>query len=268
MFYKRLPKLVKHHMALRDPMRKDSELRENLIELQKEVQDVMDWTVYKDAVSAATTHGRVMGAMGVLALDSDKRPKRIEPREGEVVKFTTSVTPQSTAWLDQNAGKFNCRHSVVGSRFGNGKPSHIIVGPADKIVAIFNNRDARAAGLTERVKKVRDVNDAGAASGRDSTKIVSQVAAQAVQTNIPPPSASLISEHNAQSQEDQKPETESTATPAKKYVTNVYVYFQHNANFQSLPQWQSACQLRSILQKRRRIISFESHTCQCHTCQP
>ena len=224
MFYKKLPKLFKHHMALRDPMRKDSELRENLLELQQEVRDVMDWTVYKDAVSAAT-HGRAMGAMGVLVSDSDKRPKRIEPREGEVVKFTTSVTPQSTTWLDQNAGKFHCRHSVVGSRFGNGKPSHIIVGPADKIGAIFNNKDARAAGLTERVKKVRvAVNDAGAASDRDSTKpIVSHVAAQAVQTNITSPSAPLISDHNAQGQEDQKPEAESTVTPAKN-TSQMYTY--------------------------------------------
>ena len=102
-FYNKLPKLVTQHMALRDPMRKDPELRDNLSELQQEVREVMQWSVYKNAVSQAT-HGRAMGAMGVLVSgDSDKRPKRIAPQEGESMKFTTSVTPQSTAWLDHHA---------------------------------------------------------------------------------------------------------------------------------------------------------------------
>jgi hypothetical protein len=138
MFYKKLPKLVKYHMALRDPKRKDSELSENLSELQQEVREVMDWSVYKYAVSEAT-HGRAMGAMGILVSgDSDQRPKRIERQEGEITKFTTSVTPQSTAWLVQNAVRFKYRHTVVGAH--KNKPSHIIVGPADKIGAIFNNK--------------------------------------------------------------------------------------------------------------------------------
>jgi hypothetical protein len=38
-----------------------------------------------------------MGVMGVLASgDHDKRPKRMEPQDGEVLKFTTTGTPQST----------------------------------------------------------------------------------------------------------------------------------------------------------------------------
>ncbi len=37
MFYKKLLKLVNHHMVFRDPKRKDSELSENLSELQQEV---------------------------------------------------------------------------------------------------------------------------------------------------------------------------------------------------------------------------------------
>ncbi len=70
------------------------------------------------------------------------------------------------------------------------------------------------------MRKARvDVHDAGAASGRDSTKpIVSHVVAQAVQTNITSPSVLPIPEHNDQGQEDQKPEAESTATPAKTYT--------------------------------------------------
>jgi hypothetical protein len=180
----------------------------------------MEWSVYQHAVSEAT-QGRAMGVMGVLVSgDSDQRPKRIERQEGEIAKFTTSVTPQSTAWLVQNAARFKCRHTVVGAH--KGKPSHIIVGPADKIGAIFNNKEARAAGLTEKVRKARvDANDAGAAPGRDSTKpIVSHVAAQAVQTNIASPSAPPISEHNDLGHEDQNPasEAESTATSAKMYT--------------------------------------------------
>jgi hypothetical protein len=47
-----------------------------------------------------------MGTMGVLLTgDPDKRPNRIEPQDGEVVKFTTAATTQSTAWLDQNAAR-------------------------------------------------------------------------------------------------------------------------------------------------------------------
>jgi hypothetical protein len=37
MFYNNLPKLVKHHMALFDPKRKDSELSEDLSALRQEV---------------------------------------------------------------------------------------------------------------------------------------------------------------------------------------------------------------------------------------
>jgi hypothetical protein len=218
MFYNNLPKLVKHHMALFDSKRKDSELREDLSALRQEVREVMAWPIYKDVILQAT-NGRAMGAMGViLPGDSDKRAKRIEPQQGEIAKFTTAATTQSTAWLDQNAAKFKCRHGVVGVRAG--RPSHVIVGPADRISAIFANKDARAAGLTEKVRKPRtDVNDSGAVSGRDSAKpTVSHVTAQAVQANMTSPCDQLISENNNQAQEDQKPE--STTSPAKTYTYN------------------------------------------------
>ena len=56
------------------------------------------WPVFKDDISDVT-QGRVMGAMGILntAGEPDKRSKKIEPKDGEVLKFTTAVTPQSTA---------------------------------------------------------------------------------------------------------------------------------------------------------------------------
>ncbi len=55
------------------------------------------WSVFKDAISNVT-QGRVMGAMGILntAGEPDKRSKKIEPKDGEVVKFTTAATQQST----------------------------------------------------------------------------------------------------------------------------------------------------------------------------
>ncbi len=83
----------------------------------------------KEAV-LQVTNGRAMGAMGVLALGNhDRRPKKIEPQDGEVLKFTTAATPQSTAWLDQNADRYKCRHRVVSVH--TGKTSHVIVGPED-----------------------------------------------------------------------------------------------------------------------------------------
>jgi hypothetical protein len=50
--------------------------------------------IYKDAILQAT-NGRAMGVMGVIVSgDPDKRPKRIEPQQGEIAKFTTAVTTQ------------------------------------------------------------------------------------------------------------------------------------------------------------------------------
>ncbi len=97
MYYNNLPKLVKHHMSLYDPKRKDSDLREDLSALRQEVREVMAWPIYKDAVSQAT-NGRAMVAMGVLVSgDPDKRPKHIEAQQGEIARSTTATTTQSTA---------------------------------------------------------------------------------------------------------------------------------------------------------------------------
>ena len=87
---------------------------------------------------------------------------------------------------------------MVGTHWG--KSSHKIIGPADKISAIFANKEACAAGLTERVKKARaDVKDSGAVSGRDVSKpIKSNISAQAVQTNMASPRAPSISEDSDQ----------------------------------------------------------------------
>ena len=100
-------------MVLFDPKGKDSELREDLSALRHEVRAVVQWSIYKEAVLQAT-NGRAMGVMGVLAPDNhDRSPKKIEPQDGEVLKFTTTTTPQSTACLDQNAVRYKCRHRVV-----------------------------------------------------------------------------------------------------------------------------------------------------------
>ncbi len=101
-----------------------------------------------------------------------------------------------------------------------GRSSHIIIGPVDKVGAIFANKEARAVELSETVKKARaDVNDSGAASGRDLAKpIVSNVTVSAVQANMTSPRAPSISEDNDQAQPDQK--TVSTSTPAKVYTYN------------------------------------------------
>ncbi len=103
-----------------------------------------------------------------------------------------------------NPTRYKCRHCVV-SIF-TGRSSHIIIGPADKVGAIFANKEARAVGLSKTVKKAReDVNDSGSASGRDLAKpIVSNVTASAVQDNMDSPRAPSISEDNDQAQPDQK----------------------------------------------------------------
>jgi hypothetical protein len=210
MYYDNLPKLLKHHMALYDPKRQDSELREDLSALRQEVREVMAWPVYKDAVSQAS-NGRAMGAMGVLVSgDPDERPKHIKAQVGETARFTTAATTQSTAWLAQNAAKFKCRHTVVGLR--TGKPFHVIVGSTDKISAIFANKEARIAGLTEKVRKTRaDANEAGAASSDLAKPIVSNVTAQAVQANMASQRAQVTPEDDAHAPSDLKPVPTPTA---------------------------------------------------------
>jgi hypothetical protein len=106
-----------------------------------------------------------------------------------------------------------------------GRSSHIIIGPADKVGAIFANKEARAVGLSEKVKKARaDVNDSGAASGRDLAKpIVSNVTAPAVQANMASPRAPSISEDHDQAQPDQKPV--STSTPAADHHFRPIIHY-------------------------------------------
>jgi hypothetical protein len=60
MFYNNLTKLVKHHMALRDPQRKeDSELHEDLSTFRHEVREVITWQIYKeDVCNAWACNGR------------------------------------------------------------------------------------------------------------------------------------------------------------------------------------------------------------------
>ncbi len=201
-------------MALFDPKRKDSEFREDLSALRHEVRAVVQLSINKEAVLQAT-NGRAMGAMGVVAPGNhDRRPRKIEPQDGEVLKFTTAATPQSTAWLDQNAVRYKCRHRVVSVH--TGKPSRIIVGPEDKISAIFANKEARAAGLSEKVRKARaDVDDSGASIRDLSKPIVSNVTAQAVQANMASPRAPLTLEDNDHAPPDQKP----ASTPTAKMYT-------------------------------------------------
>jgi hypothetical protein len=170
----------------------------------------MQWSIYKEAVLQAT-NGRAMGAMGVLAPGNhDRRPKKIEPQDGEALKFTTAATPQSTAWLDQNAVRYKCRHRMVSVH--TRKPSHIIVGPEDKISAIFANKEAQAAGLSEKVKKTRADVDGSGASSRDLSKpIVYSVTAQAVQANMASPRAPYTPEDNDHAPPDQKHASTPTA---------------------------------------------------------
>ena len=101
-----------------------------------------------------------------------------------------------------------------------GKPSHIIIGSADKIGVIFANKEERAAGLSQKVKKTRaNVNDSGAASGRDVVKpLVDNVTAQPVQVNMDSPRSPSISEDNDQTQSDQPPT--SAVTSEKMYTYN------------------------------------------------
>ena len=75
-------------MALRDPQRKHSEIREDLKALREEVRGVTTWSVFKDTISNVT-QGRAMGAMGILnaAGEPDKRSKKLNLR---TVKLSSS----------------------------------------------------------------------------------------------------------------------------------------------------------------------------------
>jgi hypothetical protein len=116
-YYNNLTPLVRRQMALRDPKRKDPEIHTNLDEVREEARDVSMWTFFQEEVATATS-GRAMGALGVTGTTGappdklDRRPK-IKPQDGEVVKFSTGVTPQSKAWLESNATKYNCTGLLV-----------------------------------------------------------------------------------------------------------------------------------------------------------
>ena len=179
MYYDNLPPLIRKHMALRDGKRADPEIRDNLDEVRAEARAVSHWSVFQ-AEAASLNGGRAMGALGASGTGTVGPPsaKRvlIEPRDGEVVRFAERPTATSKAWLDQNAAKYNCRH-------GRGQNVHVIVGPEHQIKAIFNNRDARAAGLIQQNRKRSEDSNA---QGRDAVK-PSNVSAQAVQATITSP---------------------------------------------------------------------------------
>jgi hypothetical protein len=100
-----------------------------------------------------------------------------------VVRYAEGATTQSKAWLDQNATKYNCRH--VATKTG----VHVLVGPQHPIKAIFNNQEARAAGLVERVSRSQaEAGDPGNARGREIAKLQTpNVSAQAVQATSTSP---------------------------------------------------------------------------------
>lgn len=113
-----LTPLVRRYMALRDPKRKDPEIRDDLAEVRQEARDVAAWTVFQEEAASAMS-GRAMGTLGATSTIGNppdklaRRSKRIEPHDWEVVRYAEGATTQSKAWLDQNATKYNCRHVVT-----------------------------------------------------------------------------------------------------------------------------------------------------------
>lgn len=228
MYYNNLTKLVKHHMALRDPKREDSELRTDLCELRSEVRNVMAWTVFKDAAMSAASGGRAVGALGAHSGgpgNSDGYTKRIEAQKGEIVRFS-AATPQSGTWLSANAVRFKCRHALVkeGSQ-------HVIVGSANQINALFANSDATAAGLVQlprnafarkpRVPRQSDLAQRPAPNADNVANSPANVSAQAVQADLSSSPAKSVSDKASESSPDSTPETrqvESPAMPAKMYT--------------------------------------------------
>ena len=227
MYYNNLTTFVKHHLALRDPKRVDSELRTDLCELRTEVRDLMTWTVYK-AEAAAKSGGRAVGALGAQSGsgNSDGVTKRIEPLKGEIVRFSTA-TPQSGTWLSGNAARLKCRHSLV--RDGS---QHVIVGSAQQINALFANADAKAAGLVQLARKPRaprqsdSVPRPALAASPQMSDNVANVSAQAVQADLPSSPAKSASDKDSESSPapttSQAPDTHqqvgSPALPAKTYT--------------------------------------------------
>jgi hypothetical protein len=180
MYYDNLPPLIRKHMVLRDGKRADPEIRDDLDEVRAEARVVSEWSVFQ-AEAASLTGRRAMGALGASGTGNVGPPpaKRIESRDGEVVRFAERPTATSKAWLDQNAAKYNCRHR-------RGQHFHVIVGPDHQIKAIFNNRDARAAGLIQLTNRKLS-EDGDPRNARDSDVAqppTPHVSAQAVQATI------------------------------------------------------------------------------------
>jgi hypothetical protein len=198
-YYNNLTPLVRRCMSLCDPKRKDREIRDDLAKVRQEARDVAAWTLFQEEAASAMS-GRAMGALGATGTIGNppdklaRRSKRIEPHDGEVVRYAEGTTTQSKAWLDQNATKYNCRHVVTKTRV------HVLVGPERQIKAIFINKEARAAGLVKRVsRRQAEAGDPGNDRVRDIAKLQTpNVSAQAVQaTSTSPPDQNSPRAHSA-----------------------------------------------------------------------
>ena len=169
-----------------------------------------------------------LGATSTVGNPPDKlgrRPKRIESHDGEVVKFSEGATPQSKAWLDQNATKYNCRHTVTI------RGMHIFVGPEHQIKALLANKEARAAGLVERVsRKQAEGGDRGNARGGELAKPpTSNVSAQAVQATITSPrTPESPRSHSAASSAADQAHSDPCAPKSGPPATSAKVYSYHS----------------------------------------
>jgi hypothetical protein len=187
-YYNNLTPLVRRYMALCDPKRKDPEIRDDLAEVRQEARDNAAWTVFQEEATSAMS-GRAIGALGTTGTIGNppdklaRRSKRIEPHDGEVVRYAEGATTQSKAWLDENATKYICRHVVTKTGV------HVLVGPERQIKAIFTKKEARAAGLVERVsRRQAEAGYPGNARGREIAKLQTpNVSAQAVQATSTSP---------------------------------------------------------------------------------
>lgn len=196
-YYNNLTKLVKYHMALRDPKREDPEIRTDLTELRAEVHNVVKWTVFKDAASQAASGGRAVGALGLNAGPRNVAPtKRLEPQKGEIVKFS-KATPQSEHWLSSNAARFKCRHALV-----SGGSRHVLVGNPINLNALFANSEACSAGIIDMPRRPPRPNDStrstDANKPNDTVNNAPNVSAQSVQADLPLSSVEPVSESPAE----------------------------------------------------------------------
>ena len=171
MYYNGLTEVVRQHMSLMDPKRADPEIRENLTEVREEVRAVAAWNVFRKAVEKAPP-GRTIGGSAVGAI---QKGERIEPRDGEQVKFAVA-TANTEAWLKANAARYHCRHRM--NKWGT---IHILVGTPGQLTALLSNHDAVAAGLVLRPPRNRQQQQRDAQVPTHSNPSA-PVAAQGVQT--------------------------------------------------------------------------------------